>query len=211
VGLLPVCRRCAPKHMGRRVGRARECGLTLQSRGLAPASRVKPLISNVRHLVNVTLKLSEDEWGRKSLATEFAFEVPTKLLLYARFKNDLWWVKSSEWETRHQWAAQYHHLRDGTRQVIITSGAVLQNCIIPAGFDPETECQAEVEILKPSWLYRCGEHAVGIVAVPSGTAESLRNGIWRLKPTHMNESLTPFDEALSYSRSGHATGLAPYA
>ena len=161
--------------------------------------------------MNITLHLSEDEWGRKSLSTELAFEAPTKLLLYACLKNELWWAKSSEWATHHKWSAQYHHLRDGARQVIITSGVILQDCIIPAGFDPETECQAEVKILTPSLLYRRGEHAVGIVVVPSGTAESVRNGLWRLKPAHMNESLVPFSEALSRSRNGHVTGLASYA
>ena len=161
--------------------------------------------------MNVALNLSEDEWGRKTLATELTFEAPTKILLYACLGKELWWAKSSGWATRHKWSAQYHHLRDGARQVIVTCSAVIQDCIIPASFDPETECQAEVKVLVPSLLYRRGEHAVGIVAVPSGAAESLRNGLWRLKPAHMNESLAPFSGALSRSRNGHVTGLAPYA
>lgn len=161
--------------------------------------------------MNVSLNLSEDEWSRKSLATEFVFAVPTKLLLFAWHKNDIWWAKSSEWAMHHKWSALYHHLRDGTRQVIVTSGAVIQDCIIPAGFDPETECIAEVELLTPSLLYKRDQHALGIVAVPTGAAESLRSRIWRIKNDHMNESLVPFAEALSNSRSGHVTGVAPYA
>ena len=155
------------------------------------------------------LKLSEDEWGRKSLAGEFTFAVPTKLLLFAWFRNELWWVKSPEWATKHSYVAQYHHLRDGGRQVIITSGAVLQHCIAPAVYEPDAGVHVEIQPLTPSVLYRRDAHAVGLVAVPTGAAESRRNGIWCLKPTHMNESLVPFSRALLNSRGGHAVGWAP--
>ena len=44
----PSCRsHCWPRRLG--LGLVETCALTLQSRGHAPASRVMPLISNVRH------------------------------------------------------------------------------------------------------------------------------------------------------------------
>jgi len=44
--------RAAPPNANCKVGSRHACGLTLQSRGRAPASRVTPLISNVRHRKN---------------------------------------------------------------------------------------------------------------------------------------------------------------
>ena len=154
--------------------------------------------------MNVALELSKDEYGRSSLCATLHFEVPVKILTYAWMEREIWWTKSSMWSTNYNWNAQYHHLRDGTRQVIVTCASILQNCVIPAGFDPDASSLAEVEMLKPSVLYQKGEHGLGLVVVPEGAATSMRNGIWRLKQTHMNPSLQPLSQALMFTRAGHA-------
>jgi len=141
----------------------------------AQATLTARLTCSVMHQVNVALKLSEDEWGRRSLSADLVFEQPVKVLMCAWLGSEWWWAKSPKWRTHYNWAAQYHHLRDGSRQVIVTCGALLQDCVIPAGFDPEAPGQAEVEFLKPSALYQKESHGLGLIVVPQGAARSLRN------------------------------------
>jgi hypothetical protein len=205
---------------------ASECGLTRRSRRHATAwSREAPLSilrlagqcrcvrlsSSVRHPVDVVLALSEDNHGRRSLSTDLVFDRPAKILNYVWRGTDMWWVKSPEWSTHYHWAVQYHHLRDGSRQVIVNCGAVLQHCIASAAVDPDCGCESAVDWLRPSVLYRKGQHGVGLVAVPDGAAEALRNGIWRLKSSHVNEALAKFSSALAQGRGGSAKRFSPDA
>ena len=96
----------------------------------------------------------------------------------------------------------YHHLSDNSRQVIVSCGAVLEHCVVPPACEPTAASHVQLKLLQPVTLYKCGEHGLGIVAVPQGAARTMRNGIWQLKRAHMNPSLEPFSAALFTTRRG---------
>jgi hypothetical protein len=158
--------------------------------------------------MNTELKLSEDEWGRRKLSAALVFEEPVHLLSLAWMGCEMWWAKSAQASARHDWSVQYHHLCGGSSQVIVTcGGSVIDGCVIPLGLDPASSVLVDVALARPSVLYRNEGHGVALVAVPQAATASLRNGIWRVKPSCMTDPLRPFDAALMRTRRGHDLGF----
>lgn len=159
--------------------------------------------------MTLRITFTQDDWGRAMLAAELEFALPARVLLFAWLGNDMWWAKSSRCEARHSWTALYHHLADGSRQAIVTCGAVLEHCVLehcvlPARCEPLASTQVALQFLQPVVLYRSGAHGLGIIAVPQGASKTLRNGIWQLKREYMSACIEPFAAGLSMSRRGHA-------
>ena len=159
--------------------------------------------------MKVALSVSEDGYGRRSIAADLAFDEPARVLVFAWLNSEMWWAKSSAWQSQYRWCALYQHLAEGSRQIIITCGVILGKCIVPSGCEPEAAGDAEVDLLRPAVLFRRGGHGLGIIVVPQGAAKTMRNGIWQLKPSYMNPSLEPFERALICTRTGYVNDFVP--
>jgi hypothetical protein len=154
--------------------------------------------------MKITLSFSEDEWGRASLTGAIPTEEPCHALIYSFYKGNCWWAKSSNAMSELEYSAFYHHVYNcEQRQVIVNCGNIIQDCVIPKGYDPTHSQVADIQPLIPSVIYSCREHELGIILIPKRGTKSLRNKIWRLKESFMNDSMLPFIDALSHGRQGH--------
>ena len=154
--------------------------------------------------MNIALNFQKDEWGRSSLSTVIHTDDLSRILTFARFGNDIWWAKSPLASTDHAYSVQYHHVHDATkRQVIVTCGSVIQNCVIPTGYDPESPITAVIEMSTPSTIYQSGLHSLGVIIIPKADTSTLRNRIWRIKASVDRHKLILFSDALAHGRTGH--------
>ncbi|HMP75755.1 MAG TPA: hypothetical protein PKE12_05595 [Kiritimatiellia bacterium] len=123
---------------------------------------------------------------------------------FARFGEEFWWAKSPLASTEHPYSVLYHHVNDATkRQVIVTCGSVIQECVIPVGFDPQGPTTAAFELSTPSIIYEHGGHALGIIVIPKTETKTMRNRIWKIKDLARIKGQTLFDDALTHGRAGH--------
>jgi hypothetical protein len=156
--------------------------------------------------IDIALAFSADEWGRASLAAEFASDGPCHVLTYATFDDDVWWAKTPVATDEHAFSALYQHVRNPEgRQVIVWCGhSVVEHCIVPKGHEPAHSQEATIAPFTPSILYGCGTHELGLIIIPKTATKTLRNRIWRLKEAFLTTALIPFADALSHGRTGHA-------
>ena len=155
--------------------------------------------------MKINLTITVDAWKRVTLSAVFTWPEPAHLLALIEHGPDLWWAKSPAAKTDLTYSAHYHHVRHqhGQRQVIVSCGTTIQDCIIPEGFDPGTPGAVHLEPLLPCTLYAQFPHQLGLILVPKNTTKSLRNRIWRLKSAFQSPDLAPFAKALAQGRSGH--------
>ncbi len=158
-------------------------------------------------IINLTFAM--DEWMRAALSATFQAPEPAHLLAFVEHGPDLWWAKSPVARTDLAYSALYHHVRHehAQRQVIVSCGATIQDCVIPEGFDPGGPLEVQLEPLLPCTLYARHAHRLGLILVPKSATKSMRNRIWRLKSAFLSPALAPFAEALAHGRSGHAPRL----
>ena len=154
--------------------------------------------------MKIALDFNKDEWGRSSLTTIIHTNEPSRILTFARFGEDVWWAKSPLASTDHPYSVLYHHVHDATkRQVIVTCGSVIQECVSPIGFDPQGPTTATLELSTPAIIFEHGEHALGIIVIPKTETKTMRNRIWRIKDLGRIKSQTLFDDTLTHGRTGH--------
>ena len=155
--------------------------------------------------MKINLTFTVDAWKRVTVSAVFTWSEPAHLLAFIEHGPDMWWAKSPVAKTELTYSAHYHHVRhqQGQRQVIVSCGATIQDCVIPEGFDPGAPAEIQIEPLRPSTLYAQHPHRLGLILVPKSATKSLRNRIWRLKPALLSPALAPFAEALARGRSGH--------
>ena len=153
--------------------------------------------------MQITLTYKEDEWNRASLTGTFPVNEPFHSLIYAKYVSECWWSKSANAMDQLDYSVLYHHVYDGEkRQVLVRCNSFIDHCVIPKGYDPSTTQTVEMLPLIPCVLYKYREHELGIILIPKSGTKSLRNKIWRIKEAFLNDSLTPFIDALSRGRKG---------
>jgi hypothetical protein len=156
--------------------------------------------------MQINLLFNEDEWGQASLRGAIPVVEPCYALIYAQYKGDVWWAKSANAVSELSYTASYHHVHNGEhRQVIVNCGITLQDFVMPSGYDPSQSCIVDITLLTPITLYACREHELGILLIPKSATKTMRNKIWKLKESCMNDALLPFTGALSHGRTGHRT------
>ncbi len=154
--------------------------------------------------MNIMLAFARDAWGRASLSAALHTDEPSRVMTFAEFGDNIWWAKSPFATTDHTYSVLYHHVDNAEqRQVIVTCGSIIQDCVIPKGFDPSASQEAMIEPLTPSIIYSHGIHRLGIIVLPKTTTRSMRNRIWKLKDDFYSCALMPYADALSHGRTGH--------
>jgi len=154
-------------------------------------------------------KVSTDEYSRKILSSHMNFEEDVRVMAFAWYENKVWWTKTGQCLQNFSIQIMYSHLLNSDRQVMVTvGGAVICDCKIPNGYDPETGQEIIIKYLLPIIIYKKQEHGVGLVICPESTLKPLRNRIWRLKPAYYSNSRLFFEPALSKTRHGSMLGFS---
>lgn len=155
--------------------------------------------------MQITLSFKEDEWGRASLTGTLPVNEPFHTLIYAKYMGDYWWSKSANAMGSIKYSVLYHHVHDREkRQVLVSCDSVIDHCVIPKGYDPSSSQTAKVLPLIPNVIYQFREHELGIILIPKSGTKSMRNKIWRIKESFINDSLNPFIDALTHGRKGQS-------
>lgn len=55
--------------------------------------------------MKIALSVVEDDVGRRSIVADLAFDGPAKVLVFAWLNNEMWWAKSSAWQSQYRWSA----------------------------------------------------------------------------------------------------------
>lgn len=160
--------------------------------------------------MNIELSFATDSYGRASLTTTFLNKEHSHVLTFVKYGDELWWGKSPVAKEECEYSAFYHHVHDlQKRQVIVTCGSIIQECVIPSGYDPTGSCQAVVEPFVPSIIYSKGVHSLGLILFPKSATKTMRNRIWKLKEAFFKPELMSYVEALSLGRIGYSNKPCP--
>ena len=154
--------------------------------------------------MTTTVTFDRDSYGRAMLTARIQSHEPSHVLAFAEYDDTVWWTKSPVATTEHGYSALYHHVyrQNEQRQVIVTCGGIIQDCVIPTGYDPSESQVLTIEPMIPATIYLHGTHRLGLILLPKDVTKSMRNRIWRLKPEWNSPELKRFAEALSHGRCG---------
>ena len=155
-------------------------------------------------VIDYELEVSIQPSGRV-LSGQVRFERPVRSLLYAWKGDQLVWMRAPFWDAEVEVNLCYHPCTDDRIQLVAgISKATMTDLMLVESDLPTTSVKGQLELCKPSNLFKQGDHGVGILAVPKEMTQSKRKGLWLIQSNVIPNDLAFFD--IPSGRSGKLSG-----
>lgn len=166
--------------------------------------------------VLLELKFSGDPYGQRILKGKLTVPEESRLLLFGWYQRKMAWFKASKSFTNLDIELFYHILPGSKIQLLMQtrgdySPPAWNDVTLPSAHRPTGNTSCIVRYDEPSVFYQDGSHGVGCILLRKASGQGYKKGIWRIRPTGMNEKLAPFTTALLAGRAGKLSEHPWYA